>query len=118
MGLLGEAANAKCTFWVETTESIRDPYVFGATGEMVAKIVTPTIDESRDIRRTRHSGSPDHISQAQLPLSVGLAGTTSYTRSHVLSTVPHARAISRDSTHTLVYKVLQMPMFSFVEMLT
>ena len=45
------------------------------------------------------------------------ADTTFHTRSHVLSIVPDARVISRDSTHTLTYKVLQMSMFSYIEIL-
>ena len=52
-----------------------------------------------------------------MPLSCGLADTTSHTRCHVPFVVPDAEAISRDSAYTLAYKVLQMPMFSSVEML-
>ena len=85
--------------------------------QLAAKLVTPTVDEIRDIGRTRQSGSPDHIGQARLLFSFGLADTTSDTRSHVPFVVPDARAISRDLLHTLAYKVLQMPMFSSVEML-
>ena len=123
---LGQVSNAKWTSWVGATEPSIDPFMFSASWEMVAaaatrtqsaaKLVMPTVDETRDIEWTRHSGSPDHIGQARLPLSFGLADTTSHTRFYAPSIDTDARAISGDSAHTLAYKVLQMLMFSCVEM--
>ena len=50
-------------------------------------------------------------------LSFGLADTTSHTQLYVAYTLLDATTISRDSAHTLAYKVLQTPMFFFVDML-
>lgn len=54
-------------------------YMFGSSREMVAanathtqttaKRVTPTVDETIDIERTRHTSSLDLIGHARLPLS-------------------------------------------------
>jgi len=61
---------------------------------------------------------PDHIGQACLPLSFHLVNATSIVHSHVpVAIVPHRRTIANDLAHTLAYKVLQMPVFSFVEMM-
>ena len=108
MASLGQVSNAKWTSQVEDRESSTNRYMLGASREMeaalatraqlAAKLVTPTVDESRDIGPTRHSGLPDLIGQAQLPLSFGLADTTSHTRLHVASTLPDATTIPRDST--------------------
>ena len=71
---LGSVTDAKWTSRVGAIEPSTNPYMFGASKEMVAvaatraqspaKLVIPTVDETRDIGRTRHSGSPDHIGQA------------------------------------------------------
>ena len=63
---LGQVTNAKWTSRVGAIESRINPYMNGASEEMVAagatlaqsaaKLVTPIVDETRNIGRTRHNG--------------------------------------------------------------
>jgi len=124
---LGQVTDSRVLSRGGTDTSSSDIYMFGASGEMMAaaatraqtaaKLVTPSVNESRDIGRTRHSGSPDHIGQARLPLSFGLADIASAPRPHVPAPAPDGGVVARDSAHTLAYKVLQMPIFSSVDLL-
>ena len=52
-----------------------------------------------------------------MPLSFELADTASTPRHHVPIPVRDGGVVARDSTHTLAYKVLQLPIFSSVDLL-
>ena len=124
---LGQVTNSRVFSRGGADTSTSDIYMFGASGEMMAavatraqaaaKVVTPAVDESTDLGRTRHSGSPDHIGQARLPLSFGLADTASAPQPHVSALARDEEPVARDSVHTLAHKVLQMPMFSSIDVL-
>lgn len=86
--------------------------------QTVAKTVAPTTSEPLDNLHARHSGTANQIGQAQLPLSFGLADAATAGRCYVLAPTCNGEAISKDLVHTLAYKVLQMPIFSSVELMT
>jgi hypothetical protein len=124
---LGQVTESRVTSSAGTSTSAPDIYMFGASGQMVAaaatraqtsaKIVAPTTDEPQDSGRARHSGLSDQIGQARLPLSFGLADVGSAARSYIPASAQDGGTVVRDTAHTLAYKVLQMPIFSSVELL-
>ena len=124
---LGQVGDSRVVSRGGTGTSTSDIYMFGASGELVgaaatraqtaANVRTPPVDEAGGVGRTRHSGSLDHIGQARLPLSFGLADIASAPRRHVSVPAPDGGTVARDSAHTLAYKVLQMPIFSSVDLL-
>lgn len=124
---LGQVTESRVTSSAGTSTSAPDIYMFGASGQMVAaaatraqtsaKAVAPTTDEPQDSGRARHSGLSDQIGQARLPLSFGLADAGSAARSYIPASAQDGGTVVRDTAHTLAYKVLQMPIFSSVELL-
>ena len=74
MASLDKVTISKGTYRFGAIESTTDPYVFGASGEIVAavatraqlvsKTVTPTVGEARNIGCTRKKGLPNDIGQA------------------------------------------------------
>lgn len=106
---------------------ILDIYMFGALGKMIktiathaetsAKVVTPFVDESKNIKHNCYNGSLDHICQTLLPLSFGLVDIVFALQPHVLGLAPYGRAIVWDLGHTLVYKMLQVLIFSSIDLL-
>jgi len=126
---LGQVTEAKLTFQTIASGFASDLYMFGVAREMVvsivathvqtiAKLVAPPLDVTKDSGCVQHSGLLDHIGQVHLPLSFGLVDATSTIHFHVpVAIVPHRGTIVNDLAYTLAYKVLQMLVFSLIEML-
>ena len=105
-----------------------DVYMFGASGEMAAAVATraqtlanPVVSTTagpQENMRARHSGLLDHIGQARLPLSFTLADAGSAARPDMPASAHDDTIVARDLAHTLAHKVLQMPIFSGLDMMT
>jgi len=116
------------TYQAKASSLVFDLYMFAVIGEMVVSIATtrvqietkfiaPHLDVSKDGRRVLHSCLLDNIGQASLPLSFGLANATSTICSYVPVASFYRGTIAKDLVHALAYKVLQMLVFSSIEML-
>jgi len=114
---LHQIIKAKLTSQVGASDSTLDLYMFGTIGEMAmatapthaqttAQLVALSLDISKDSRHIHHSGLLDHIDQACLLLSFGLADATLAIHSHNPMTIPPRRTTAKELVYTLACKML------------
>lgn len=78
----------------------------------------PFVDESRNIGHSRLHGSLGDIGQVWLHLSFRFTNNAFAPQPHVPTLAPDGGAIVWDLTHTLAYKVMQLHIFSNVDLLS
>ena len=128
MASLGQVADTRTPVRHPDSSSVMDAYLYGASGEVVAAVATRAQTTAQSVspasipatsgNRPRHGGLPDHIGQSRLPLSFTLADAGGSSAAHPPVPVPHVSPIHGDAAHSLAYKVLQLPVFAGVDLMT
>lgn len=125
MASLGQVADTSAPVR-RPSSSAMDAYMYGAAGEVVGAAATraqttaqaaPPPSTLADVAsRPRHTGLPDHIGQARLPLSFTIADAVASGTAPPPVSASRSSRVQEDAAHTLAYKVLQLPVFSGVDL--
>ena len=90
--------------------------VASTRSQTLADVVVSTSGGSNEASHPRHAGPTDQVGQARLPLSFGLVDTAVVGAKNPVP-LRDGDSISKDVTHALAYKILQMSIFSGSELM-